>query len=244
MNPENSKTHFTTATVRAFTLIELLVVIAIIAILASLIMPAISGVRQKANQTKCVHNLMQWALAIPQYVQDHNGSVQAKDWANVAKAYYEPYFGQTKGKVTVIQGHANNLQYNTALWRMCPSQVWDGTSNTPVGYVFVAQNPNPNGAAPDSYNIRAASHLTNLLTMIESIPDANGATITGSSTDASALNTYTKPECQTASLMRHNGVANALFGDGHVESLQWTDMDPASPKPDIVAKVKQWFTLN
>jgi prepilin-type N-terminal cleavage/methylation domain-containing protein len=60
---------------KGFTLIELLVVIGIIAILASLLLPALAKGKQKATQATCLNNQKQLAMAWEMYEGENNGRI-------------------------------------------------------------------------------------------------------------------------------------------------------------------------
>jgi prepilin-type N-terminal cleavage/methylation domain-containing protein len=149
----------------AFTLIELLVVIAIIAILASLLLPALSTSKERSRRAACLNNIRQFVLAAHLYAGDFNDRLPSGSTDNRDK-------NDTHTAIFSTESKSNMLKYLTPIRAMdCPNlyssferQIdWrvHPDYGVAVGYHYLGGHTNtPWKAAPGTTNIWISPQTT------------------------------------------------------------------------------------
>jgi prepilin-type N-terminal cleavage/methylation domain-containing protein/prepilin-type processing-associated H-X9-DG protein len=212
---------------RGFTLIELLVVISIIAILASMLLPAISLVRDLATSSRCAANLRQMQLANTAYANENNGQYVASVWMNSSGSPGNNWF-RNIAYIECLEGVAGTDANNDG--------VAEGGDQFPARLRCKLAKPPAGDWGPVrfsyGYNGEVNQAIANWSTpnyIAAPIPSRINSSQVFAFIDAvdfnvgiSFLDLWTGVEgvsCSGAVARRHRKQANAVFFDGHTESL-------------------------
>jgi len=239
---------------RGFTLIELVIVIAIIAILSSILLPALSKAKARAQGLGCLNNARQLTMAWGIYSDDHNGMLaynlgssstnvpMSLNWVNNVLDWNTINTDNTNFAKLVETGLGPYASKDANVYR-CPSDRvlddlqrsagWESrvrsySMNAMVGDAGAFSQAGYNVNNPDYvqfFKITAIPRPVDIFVFLDEHPD--------SIDDGYFVNNSEYPRWRDVPASYHNGAGTFSFTDGHVESHKWrrqSTQPPAEPR--------------
>lgn len=203
-----------------FSLVEILVVVAIIALLIGILVPALTIVRQKANQAKSANNLKQIYAGLIAYDQENGTYPKYTAVTNAAAVGFQGGVrGGNNSTVGSLTASSFNNNVTAALWLLVrddktPPEMYANPSNTDVA------DPLEDDATPSElWDFNAENNFSySFINFYDSVVDAKWGSEAGASYVLAGDDNDTglTAETDSANSSNHGGNGqNFMFGDGH-----------------------------